>query len=220
MDKLLDELKRVRFFTKIELHSSYHLVCMRPDDIDKTMFCMHCHIKFLVIPFGLTNAPTTFQVLMNDLLKPFICCFVLVFFMISSYIAPRGLSTHTCQDCDATDAWPSSLCHVLLWRALGDVPWPHHLGRGHHHGSGEGGCGGGLATAAHNTCPAQFPGSYRVLPEVHRRLGGVAGPLTTFLGGLLMVSEGRHDLHGPQAGGDVGAPPVAARLRQTLRRQL
>jgi hypothetical protein len=79
MDKLLDELKRVRFFTKIELHSSYHLVCMRPDDIDKTAFRMHCHIEFLVIPFGLTNAPTTFQVLMNDLLKPFICCFVLVF---------------------------------------------------------------------------------------------------------------------------------------------
>ena len=89
-----EPLTHARVFTKLDLRNAYHLVRIREGDEWKTAFNTHLgHFEYLVMPFGLSNAPAVFQALVNDVLRDMLNVFVVVY-LDDILIFSRSLEEH------------------------------------------------------------------------------------------------------------------------------
>ena len=80
IDDLLDRLSKAKFLSTIDLASGYHQIAMAPEDSEKTAFVTRYGLyEYTVMPLGLSNAPSTFQRLMNEVMAGYIDDFVGVY---------------------------------------------------------------------------------------------------------------------------------------------
>ncbi len=94
MSSAFESLQGASFFTKLDLRNAYYLVRIREGDEWKATFnTPRGHFEYLVMPFGLSNAPAVFQALVNDVLRDMVDQFIYVY-LDDILIFSRSLQEH------------------------------------------------------------------------------------------------------------------------------
>ncbi|GKB83583.1 putative mitochondrial protein [Tanacetum coccineum] len=122
IEEVNDEWNGSVVFSKLDLRSRYHQIQIKEDDICKTAFRTHeGHYEFLVMPFGLKNAPLTFQIMKDNTLyaKKSKCYFAVPQVeYLGHIISDQGVSTDPSK-IEAMQKWPISLTLKQLRGFLG-----------------------------------------------------------------------------------------------------
>ncbi|GBG71746.1 hypothetical protein CBR_g9155 [Chara braunii] len=107
IDDLLERLGGAKYFSKLDLKSGYHQIEIQPRDRYKTAFKMrYGHFEWIVMPFSLTNAPTTFQAAMTTEFPDLLDRSVLIY-LDDILVYSRSLDEHL-----------EHLCAVLEWLCI------------------------------------------------------------------------------------------------------
>ncbi|GBG58675.1 hypothetical protein CBR_g76 [Chara braunii] len=94
IDDLLERLGDAKYFSKLNLKSGYHQIEIHPRDQYKTTFkTWYGHFKWIVMSFGLTNAPTTFQAAMTTEFRDLLDRTVLIY-LDDILVYNRSLDEH------------------------------------------------------------------------------------------------------------------------------
>jgi len=94
MTQLRERVAGATIFTKLDLKDGYHLIRIKKGDEWKTAFrTRYGHYEYKVMPFGLVNAPATFQAMMNTILREFLDHGVVVY-LDDSLIYSKTMEEH------------------------------------------------------------------------------------------------------------------------------
>ena len=122
IDEMLDQLHGARYFSSLDLQAGYHQIRIAPEDVEMTAFRTPYGLyQFKVLSFGLTNAPATFQRVMNDIFRQELGVSVLVYLddiLVFSRTAEEHLQHIRC-------VLTKLRQHQLFAKALEMSFWPH-----------------------------------------------------------------------------------------------
>jgi hypothetical protein len=100
IDILFDQLAGAQVFSKIDLRFGYHQIKIYDEDIPKTAFSTRYRLyEYLVMSFGLTNAPAHFMFLMNSVFMLELDKFVVVFIDLLNSPRVRKIMKSICESC-------------------------------------------------------------------------------------------------------------------------
>ncbi len=171
----LEHLRGATIFTKLDLRSAYNLIRIREGDEWKTAFVTPTgHYEYLVMPYGLVNAPSVFQDFMHEVLREYLHRFVLVY-IDDILIYSRSLAEHRHPRCGGPptpttiSALPQSR-KMFFPSSLSTVPWISYRQQWHPDGRGEGGSHQDLASTIDYQRTPTIPGIFQFLPSLHPEL--------------------------------------------------